>query len=98
MPVFGEGGYVTADEGCSAPSTVRQQLRSSLPLSHGHFSSGDSRIILSLRYFQTSMILFQVNMPRVAVAPLERDAPRTIDVNGVALRLAPERMEVEAGN
>ena len=44
------------------------------------------------------MVLLQVNLPRVSVAPLERDAPRTIDVKGVALRLAPERMEVEAGN
>ncbi len=44
------------------------------------------------------MVLLEVNLPRVAVAPLEGDAPRTIDVNGIALRLAPERMEVEAGN
>ena len=72
--------------------------RSSLPLSHGHFSSGDSRIIPSLCYFQASMVLLQVNMPRISLAPFERDAPGTIDVNGVALRLAAERMEVEAGN
>jgi hypothetical protein len=44
------------------------------------------------------MVLFQVNLPRVSVAPFERYAPRTIDVEAVALRLALERMEVEAGN
>jgi hypothetical protein len=44
------------------------------------------------------MVLLQVNLPRVAVAPLERNAPGTVDMNRVALRLAPERMEVEAGN
>ncbi len=37
-------------------------------------------------------------MPRIPLVPFERDAPRAIDVNGVALRLAAERMEVEAGN
>jgi hypothetical protein len=44
------------------------------------------------------MVLLQVNLPRVAIAPLKRNAPRTVDVNRVALRFAPERMEVEAGN
>src|SRR5579871_3928414 len=46
----------------------------------------------------SSMVLLEVNLPRVAVAPLKRNAPRTVDVKGVALRLALERMEVEAGN
>ena len=45
-----------------------------------------------------SMVLLQVNLPRVAIAPLESNAPRTVDVKRIALRLTPERMEVEAGN
>ena len=44
------------------------------------------------------MILLQVNLPRFSIAPLERDAPGTVDVQAVALRLAPEGMEVEAGD
>ena len=44
------------------------------------------------------MVLLQVNLPRFFIAPLERDAPGTVDVEAVALRLAPEGMEVEAGN
>jgi hypothetical protein len=42
------------------------------------------------------MVLFQVNVPRVADAPFKRDAPRAVHVKAVALRLAPERMEIEA--
>ncbi len=44
----------------------------------------------------SSMVLFEVNVPRVALTPFERDAPRTVDVQAIALRLAPERMEVKA--
>ena len=44
------------------------------------------------------MVLLQVNLPRFFIAPLERDAPGTVDVEAVALRLAPEGMEVETGN
>lgn len=42
------------------------------------------------------MVLFQVNVPGVAPAPFERDAPRAVYMKAVALRLASERMEVEA--
>jgi hypothetical protein len=44
------------------------------------------------------MVLLKVNLPRFSIAPLECYAPGTIDVEAVALRLAPERMKVEAGN
>ncbi len=47
---------------------------------------------------KNSMILLQVNLPRVAIVPLKRNAPSAVDMNRVALRLTPERMEVEAGN
>lgn len=43
------------------------------------------------------MVLLQVNLPRVSIAPFERDAPRSIDMKAVAPRLAPQRMEIEAG-
>jgi hypothetical protein len=42
------------------------------------------------------MILFQINVDRVLSVPPECDAPRTIDVDCVTLRLSPERMEIEA--
>ena len=45
-----------------------------------------------------SMVLLQIDMPRVSVAPFERDAPRTVDMKAVALRRAPEWMKIEAGN
>jgi hypothetical protein len=80
------------------PHSMYGLHRSSLPLRHGHVSSGDSRIISSLRHFQTSMVLLQVNMPRVAVVPFEGDAPRSVDVKAVAQRLPRERMEIEARN
>jgi hypothetical protein len=40
------------------------------------------------------MILLKVNAIGVAILELERDAPRPIDVDGVALH-APERVKVE---
>ncbi len=42
------------------------------------------------------MVLLQINLPGVAIAPFERDAPRAVDVKAVALRLTRERMEIEA--
>ena len=42
------------------------------------------------------MVLLQVNLPRLFVAPLKSYAPGAVDVNAVSLRLASERMEVEA--
>jgi hypothetical protein len=44
------------------------------------------------------MILLEVNLPRVSIVPLERDAPRSINVKGVTLRVASERMKIETGN
>jgi hypothetical protein len=44
------------------------------------------------------MILLQINLPRVPITPFESYAPRPIDVEAVARRLATERMEIEAGN
>jgi len=44
------------------------------------------------------MVLFQVNIPCFAVAPLEGDTPRPVDMNAVPLRFASERMEAESGN
>jgi hypothetical protein len=42
------------------------------------------------------MVLFEVNIPRVGVTPFKRDTPRAVDVQAIALRLSPERMEVKA--
>lgn len=42
------------------------------------------------------MVLFEVNIPRVALTPFERYAPRAVDVQAITLRLSPERMEVKA--
>lgn len=44
------------------------------------------------------MVLLQVKMPRVALAPFERDTPGAIHMKAVALRLSLERMEIEAGD
>ena len=44
----------------------------------------------------SSMILLQVNLPRVTLIPFERDTPRTIQVKAITLRLSPEGMEIEA--
>jgi hypothetical protein len=44
------------------------------------------------------VILLQVNVPRLAVAPFKRDAPRAVHMKAVALRFAPERMKIEAGD
>jgi hypothetical protein len=46
----------------------------------------------------SSMVLLQVKMPRVAVAPFERDTPGTIHMKALALWLSLERMEIEAGD
>jgi hypothetical protein len=37
-------------------------------------------------------------MPRVAVAPFEGYAPRSVDVKAIARRLPRERMDIEARN
>jgi hypothetical protein len=42
------------------------------------------------------MVLFQVNVPSVALAPFERDAPRAVYMKTVTLRLASERVKIEA--
>lgn len=42
------------------------------------------------------MILLQVHPKRRAIAPLERDAPRAVDVDRVALRPAAQGVKVEA--
>ena len=42
------------------------------------------------------MVLLQVNVPRVALAPFEGDAPRAVHMKAVTLRFTPERMEIEA--
>ncbi len=44
------------------------------------------------------MVLLQVNMPGVSVAPLKSYAPGAVHVEAVTRRLAPEGMEVEAGD
>jgi len=44
------------------------------------------------------MVLLQINLPRVSIVPFECDAPGAVDVKTIAERLAPERMEVEAGD
>jgi hypothetical protein len=44
------------------------------------------------------MILLQVDAPRVTIPPFKGNAPRTIDVKGIALRLATQGMKVEAWN
>jgi hypothetical protein len=54
--------------------------------------------MISIAYLQPSMVLLQINVQRVSIAPFECDAPRTVDVKAVALRLTPERMEIEAGD
>lgn len=42
------------------------------------------------------MILLQIDPDRILLIPFECDAPWTIDVNGVAHRLAPKPMEIES--
>ena len=44
------------------------------------------------------MILLEVNAQRVAFLELKRNAPRTVDVNGIAKRPAPQRMKIETWN
>jgi hypothetical protein len=44
------------------------------------------------------MVLLKVNLPRLSVAPFKGDAPGAVDVQAVAPRLAPERMEIEPRN
>jgi hypothetical protein len=42
------------------------------------------------------MILLEVNFPRLPIAPLERDAPGTVDMKTVPARLTAQEMEIEA--
>jgi hypothetical protein len=44
------------------------------------------------------MVLLQVNMPGISLAPFKRDAPRTVHMKAVTLRLALERMKIKAGD
>jgi hypothetical protein len=44
------------------------------------------------------MILFQIDLPCIAIHPLKRDAARAVHVQTVAARLALQRMKIEAGN
>ena len=44
------------------------------------------------------MILLQVNAPGVAVKPLKRDTPWSVDMDTEALRLPPQPMEVKSGH
>jgi len=44
----------------------------------------------------TSMILFKIDPQRVAISPLERDAPRTVDVNTVTCRHPLKAVEIES--
>jgi hypothetical protein len=48
-----------------------------------------------LSHHFTSMILFKIDPQRIAVIPLERDAPRTVDVNTVTSGRPLKAMEVE---
>ena len=50
-----------------------------------------------LQAFSTFLVvLLQVDPNRLALLPLEGDAPRSVDMQAVALRPAPQGMEVEA--
>jgi hypothetical protein len=44
------------------------------------------------------MILLEIDPERVAFVEFERDAPGSIDVNGVARRLSPQGVEVKSRN
>ena len=44
------------------------------------------------------MVLLEIDTHRFAGFPLERNAPRPIDVKAVALRLSLQSMKIEAGN
>jgi hypothetical protein len=44
----------------------------------------------------TSMILFKIDPQRLAILPLERDAPRTVNVNTVTFRHPLQAMEIES--
>jgi hypothetical protein len=44
------------------------------------------------------MVLLEIDAKRVAILELECDAPRPIDMNAIAERRAPKRVEIEAGN
>src|SRR6266446_791648 len=42
----------------------------------------------------TSMLLFKIDSQRLAIFPLERDAPRTVDVHAVTCRHPLQAMEI----
>jgi len=44
------------------------------------------------------MVLLKIDARRIAFLELERDAPGTVDVNGIAKRLASQCVKVEARN
>jgi hypothetical protein len=44
------------------------------------------------------MVLLEVNAQRVTLPEFKRDAPRAIDVNGVAKGSASQQMKIEAWN
>src|SRR5712692_6673230 len=49
--------------------------------------------------FAPSVVLFEIDATGLAVFELERDAPRSIDVDGIAPRIEPlQRMKIEARN
>jgi hypothetical protein len=46
-----------------------------------------------------SVVLFEIDATGFAIFELERDAPRSIDVDRIALRIKPlQRMKIEARN
>jgi len=45
------------------------------------------------------VVLFEIDAPGFAIFELERDAPRSIDMDRIALRIKPlQRMKIEARN
>ena len=44
------------------------------------------------------MILLEVDAQRVAFLELKRNAPRSVDMNGIAKKFASQRMKIETRN
>src|SRR5271156_1625021 len=54
------------------------------------------RLTVMVATVVSSMILLEVHGQRIAVLPGKGDAPGAIDVDGIALRLPPQAVEIEA--